>query len=212
MTAQSDFLNGETRRSATAQWYVLHCQHQKERQAAAALEERLSLLAYLPEVRRREHGQLQRVPFFPGYLFVYADLAVVARSQINALPGVVRLVAFGELPLPVPAATVEEIRLRISQINAAGPPALHDFRPGDTLRLKRGPLQGLEAIFVGSATPRERVRVLIEFLGGLRTMEVDAAQLERGAAEAPRPPRRTRGKGRSIRHDHTARGDLSPTH
>jgi hypothetical protein len=100
----------------------------------------------------------------------------------------------------------------VGELNAGGYLAAHDFRPGDTLRLKRGPFQGLEAVFVGPAAPRERVRVLIEFLGGLRTMEVEAAQLERGATAASRPPRRTRGKGRAIRRAHADPGDLSPTY
>jgi transcriptional antiterminator RfaH len=207
---QTESLLGDNRRT-TSQWYVVHCKYQKETQAAAGLEERLGLTAYLPEVRQRERGQLRCAPYFPGYLFVRADLGVVAQSQINGLPGVIRLVSFGDLPQPVPAAAVEEIRRRIDDLNASGYFAMPDFRPGDTLRLRRGPFQGLEAIFVGPATPRERVRVLIEFLGGLRTMEVDVGQLERHVAEAARPPRRTRGKGRTIRRDQSARADRSPT-
>jgi transcription antitermination factor NusG len=203
-------LIGDIQRTTT-QWYVVHCKHQKEAQAAAGLEERLSLVSYLPEVRRPERGQLRCAPFFPGYLFVCADLGVVALSQINALPGVIRLVSFGDLPQPVPAVAVEEIRRRIDDLNESSYFAAHDFRPGDMLRLKRGPFQGLEAIFLGPATPRERVRVLIEFLGGLRTMDVDAAQLERDVAEASRPPRRTRGKGRAIRRDQIIHGDRSRT-
>jgi transcriptional antiterminator RfaH len=206
---QSESLISDTQRT-TSQWYVAHCKHQKEGQAAAALRERLSLPIYLPELQRRERGQLRYSPFFPGYLFVRADLGVVALSQINALPGVLRLVAFGDLPQPVPAALVEEIRCRVGDLNANGGRVAHEFRPGDTVLLKRGPFQGLEAMFLGPTTPRERVRVLIEFLGGLRQLEVHVDQLERGQA-TPRPPRRTRGKGRTIRREHNDRGDLSST-
>jgi hypothetical protein len=52
-----------------SQWYVAHCKGLKEWQAAAALEEYLGLDVYLPELRRRFHGQVKRSPFFPGYLF-----------------------------------------------------------------------------------------------------------------------------------------------
>jgi transcription antitermination factor NusG len=207
---QLESLIGDIRHT-TSQWYVVHCKYQKEAQAAAGLKERLSLSVYLPEVRRHERGQLRCAPFFPGYLFVCADLGIVALSQINTLPGVIRLISFDDLPQPVPAVAVEEIRRRIDELNISGYFAAHDFRPGDTLRLKRGPFQGFEAIFLGPATPRERVRVLIEFLGDLRTMEVDVAQLERDAAGAARPPRRTRGKGRTIRRDQIVHGDRSPT-
>jgi transcriptional antiterminator RfaH len=187
----------------TSHWYVAHCQRLKEWQAAAVLEERLELAVYLPEVRRRGSRRVRRSPFFPGYLFVRADLRQVALSRINAMPGVLRLVAFGELPQSVPVAVIEEIRQRVDDLNARGGLPAHDFRPGETLRLKDGPLHPLEAIFVGPTDPSERVQVLIEFLGSLRKMDVDASWLERvGDAPAPWRERRTRGKGRPInRHD-----------
>jgi transcriptional antiterminator RfaH len=207
---QSKSLIGDAQHIAR-QWYVANCKHPKESQAAAALEERLGLRVYLPEVGRYMRGQVRQAPFFPGYLFVQADLRVVALSRINSLPGVLRLVAFGDLPQPVPEAVVDEIRRRVAELNASNGKIAHDFRPGDTIVLKRGPFQRLEAIFLGPTAPRERVRVLIEFLGGLRPLEVRVEQLERSQA-APRPPRRTRGQGRPIRRDHNERGDLSPTY
>ncbi len=211
MTAmQSKSLIGDGQHT-TRQWYVAHCKHQKEEEAAAALEERLGLPVYLPMVGRYARGQVRRTPFFPGYLFVQADLRVVALSRINSLQSVLRLVAFGDLPQPVPAAVVEEIRRRVAELDTGDGKVAHDFRPGDTIVLKRGPFQGLEAIFLGPTAPRERVRVLIEFLGGLRPMEVPVEQLERGQA-APHPPRRSRGKGRMIRRDHNDRGELSPAY
>jgi transcriptional antiterminator RfaH len=187
------------RQQEYSQWYVAHCKRLKERQTAAALEERLNLIVYLPEVRRRLAGHLRRAPFFPGYLFVQADLREVALSHINAVPGVLRLVAFGELPQPVPAQVVEEVRLRVDDLNAHGGPAPHSFQPGDTLRLSGGAFQGLEAVFLGPPRPSERVQVLIEFLGSLRRLELPVDQIERPSGPpAPRPERRTRGKGRAI--------------
>jgi transcriptional antiterminator RfaH len=207
---QSKSLIGDAQHT-TGQWYVAHCKHQKEQQAAVALEERLGLPVYLPVVGRYIRGQVRRAPFFPGYLFVQANLRVIALSRINSLPSVLRLVAFGDLPQPVPGAVVEEIRRRVAELNASNGTIGHGFQPGDTIVFKRGPFQGLEAIFLGPTAPRERVRVLIEFLGGLRPLEVRVEQLERGQA-APRPPRRTRGKGRMIRRDHNDHGDRSPTY
>jgi transcriptional antiterminator RfaH len=187
----------------TSHWYVAHCQRLKEWQAAAALEEHLDLAVYLPEVRRRGSRHVRRSPFFPGYLFVRADLRQVALSRINAMPGVLRLVAFGDLPQSVPVAVIEEIRQRVDDLNTHGGLPAHDFRPGETLRLKDGPLHALEAIFVGPTDPSERVQVLIEFLGSLRKMDVDASWLERaGDAPAPWRERRTRGNGRLIKRHH----------
>jgi transcriptional antiterminator RfaH len=188
--------------SEASQWYVAHCQRLKERRAAAALAEQLDLMVYLPELRRRQAGHLQRAPFFPGYLFVQADLRQVVPSRINAVPGVLRLVAFGELPLPVPAPVVEGIRQRVDQLNAQGGLIVPRLEPGQTLRLKGGMFQGLEAVFLGPLKPSERVQVLIEFLGSLRRLELPVDRVEPiGDQPTPRRERRTRGRGRPIQRN-----------
>jgi len=182
-------------------WYVVHCQPLKEWYTAAVLTDQLGLTVYLPTVLQPFRGTLQRAPLFPRYLFVQANLEAVAPSTINAAPGVVRLVAFEEVPQPVPAATMAALRRRVDQLNTQGGLPVHGFQPGDAVWLTGGPLQGLEAVFVGPLKPRERVRVLIEFLGQLREAEVQVALLEPvRAAPAPQRARRTRGKGRRIKH------------
>ncbi len=182
------------------QWYVVHCKPFKEEQVAATLEHPMGLMVYLPEVRRRFRGQLQRAPIFPRYLFVRANLQEVRLSSLNAAPGVLRLVMFGEMPQPVPVAVIEALRERVDRINDRGGLLDHQFRPGEMVRLTDGPLQGLEAIFIGPMKPSERVRVLIDFLGQLREAEVDVDLVERSGSALPlRCERRTRGRGRRIK-------------
>jgi len=185
---------------ATWQWYLVHCQRLEERFAARALADNLRLIFYLPEVCRHIRGQLRRVAFFPGYLFVQANLHEVELKDINTMPGVVRLVAFGDGPESVPAEVIEFIRQKVKVFNAAGGLTEHGFRSGDAVRLKDEPMRGLEAIFLGPMKSSERVRVLIEFLGDLRETEVKADMLERaGVGPALRRGRRTRGHGRFIK-------------
>jgi transcription antitermination factor NusG len=177
----------------------VHCQCMKERQAAAALETLLRLTVYLPEVRRRFRGQIQHTPFFPGYLFVRANFQVVDMAKINTIPGVLHLVAFDQVPQSIPTAVIDEIHAHVNELDAQGGLAAHHFRPGDTVRLKAGPLQGLEAAFLGPMIPSERVRVLIDFLGSRRQADVSVDDLESvGAASPPQQARRTRGRGRPI--------------
>src|SRR5262245_45040636 len=102
----------------TNQWYVAHCKSHKEQQAAVLLKQRFGLPVYLPQVSQSVRGELRSVPFFPGYLFVSANLYLVSVSKINALPGVLRLISFDDLPQPVPAAVIEELRSRLADLNA----------------------------------------------------------------------------------------------
>ncbi len=184
--------------SETTAWYVVYCNPCKEGHAAQALHAILGLTVYLPEMQRWQGNRVQHVPLFPRYLFVQADLQVVAISQIHTMPGVIRLVTFDEEPRPVAATVIAELRKQLDEFNARGavPPPV---QPGDTVRLKRGPLRGLEAVFLGPWLPSERVRILLDFLGGEREVLVDADMLEiADNVSAARPPRRTRGRGRRI--------------
>lgn len=182
-----------------SQWYAVQCQRLKEWQAAAALEKRLELAVFLPEIHYRIAGRVRRALFFPGYLFVQANLREVALSHINNMPGILHIVSFGELPQPIPAGVVDEIRQRVNELNAYGGQMPHGFRLGDRLRIKDGPFQGLEAAFLGPMKPSERVRILLEFLGGPRETEVMVNILERvSSSTAVDWKRRTRGKGRKI--------------
>jgi transcriptional antiterminator RfaH len=180
-------------------WYAVHCQPRKEKQVVEALRNSLGLLTYLPEADRRCHGQVERVPFFPRYLFVYADLQAVSVSRINATPGVVHMLAFGGAPTVVPPAVIATVREQLSRLQASGGLPRHPFHAGDAVRLKTGPLGGLEGMFVGPSEPRDRVRVLLEFLGRLTEIEVEPEILEETAGPLPaRRERRTRGRGRPL--------------
>jgi transcriptional antiterminator RfaH len=179
-------------------WYAAYCKPFKERYAATALADQLGLPIYLPEIKRRFRGQIRHAPFFPRYLFVWVDLQAVTLNRINNTFGVVRLVAIDDIPQPIPTSVIDMLRQRVDHFNMYGGLLNRGFRPGDTVRLKEGPLQGLEAVFVGPMKSSERVHILIDFLGRHREAEVDVDTLERAAAP-PRRERRTRGNGRHIK-------------
>jgi transcriptional antiterminator RfaH len=187
-------------RSNLPSWYVVYCRSFKEWQVAAVLEARLGLQVYIPEVKRRFRGKIQLTPFFPRYLFVAVNLQEAQLSRINTVPNVLRLLAFDELPHPVPAAVVDGIRQQVDTLNAMGGLPEHGFYPGQAVWIKQGPLRGMEAAFLGPMKPSERVQVLLEFLGQLREVEVDVDALD---STHPGPDtkleRRTRGRGRSIK-------------
>lgn len=174
-------------------WYVVHSKPRREVLAVSMLEERLRVTVYLPQVEQRYRGGLQRASLFPGYLFLHTDLERIEVSAINAVPGVIRLVASGSVPQPVPDAVMDALQQRVAQFDAQGGLPQHPYHEGDPVRLIAGPLAGLEAAFVGPMRPSERVRVLLTFLGQLQEVEVPVAMLE-----PAQRPRRTRGKGRPI--------------
>lgn len=180
-------------------WYVVHTQPRREMLVASLLEDRLHLAVFLPEIVQSTRGQKRKAPLFPGYVFVEADFAVTAPTAINTLPGVFRLVTTGERPQAVPAQEIARLREQLAQWNAQGGLPQHSFTPGQEVTIKGGPFQGLAAVFVGPMRPAQRVRVLLHFLGALSQVELPVSELETTTAAAARRPRRTRGRGRSIK-------------
>jgi transcriptional antiterminator RfaH len=175
-------------------WYVAYCQPFKERIVGSLLARQLDLNVYLPEIICLRYGREHHSVFFPRYLFVQVDLDAVPMGKISAVQGILRLISFSNGPQPLPEAVIEELRQRIGRLNEQGGPWAHGLEAGCPVRISRGPLRGLEAVFVGPVPAHDRVRVLIEFLGEQRAAEVSVDDLERGPPRA----RRTRGRGRPI--------------
>jgi transcriptional antiterminator RfaH len=185
------------------QWYTLYTKPKAEYQVATALRER-GIQTYLPETEApKAHQGRERRPFFPCYLFVKLDFETAGLSHVQWTPGLRRIVAFGDRPVPLPEEVINLIRRRLDGTNGNGRPG-HDFKPGDTLRITDGPFQGMLAIFDRPTTPAERVQVLLNILGRANRARIPATDLEkiRPEAKAPAPkwPRGTRGHGRRIKN------------
>lgn len=183
-------------------WFVVQSRPRQEVLAAAAIEVRTALDVFVPEIIETRRSRKVRRPLFPGYLFVATDPEALPLHTINKTPGVLRVVGFDGLPRAVDADVVAILRARCTQIIAEGGLPQHSYKPGDAVRVTDGPLAGLEGVFQGPMTPAERVHVLLTFLRQSQTVEIPLDQLERVANPIePRPPRRTRGKGRRVRSD-----------
>lgn len=185
------------------QWYTIHTKPNAEYQVATFLHKR-DIQIYLPEMKspRGRQGQITK-PFFPCYLFARVDFEVTGIAQVQWTPGLRRIVTFDDHPVPLSDDVISLIQSRLGASGAAGSRlATHDFRPGETVQIMHGPLQGMLAVFDGPSTPSERVQVLLSFLGQISRAQVSVAELKRvpSTPETPisRRPRRTRGRGRYI--------------
>jgi transcription elongation factor/antiterminator RfaH len=190
--------------SRMEQWYTLYTKPNAEYQVAASLQKR-EIQTYLPEIEIvKDRRGRDRKPFFPCYLFIKADWGVVGLSHVRWTPGLRRIVAFDDWPLPLSDEVINLIRRKLDGLNAAGGQPVHNFHPGDTVRITNGPLQSMLAIFEGLTTPAQRVRVLLTFLGHARRASVPVTDLEKAPSGAevsvPKRPRRTRGQGRRIKN------------
>src|SRR5262245_2739772 len=132
---------------------------------------------YTPRLREQRVLRGRRVevspPLFPGYAFVAIELQWHAARWS---PGVARIVMDGVQPACVPNAVIDEIRAREVRglIELPKPPRV---RPGDAVRILRGPFAGKLAIYAGMK-PRARVEVLLALLGSSQRVTVAADAVE----------------------------------
>ena len=175
-------------------WYVVFTKPQKELQVASLLEGKKQLTVFLPEVYQKYRGKLQLRPLFPRYLFVQIDLEELETGVVNYTPGVIRLVSADEKPLPLSNEVIEAIREEVERLNAQGGLPSEHYDEGEVVRLRSGPLAGLEAVFVKHLPARDRAIVLLNFLGQANQIEIDISEIE------PKRRRGTRGRGRKIRY------------
>lgn len=180
-------------------WYAVHCKVGKEYCVNAILRSQFGMNTYLPE-SRVTHGKGNRLrPFFPGYLFIQTNFEKFGINDINFCTGVKHIVSYDGKPQPIPHPIIDEIRERLERLNSSGGIYSYKFQPGEQVRVKDGPLEGLEAVFMSTAKPSERATILLVFFGHLRKVQIEANTLE-SAQRFPKElkKRYTRGNGRKI--------------
>ncbi len=160
-------------------WYVLHTKSRHENTAFEGLTKK-RLEAFLPKVkmrsRRRDRKVMIRVPLFPGYLFVRTDLHPREHLEIVKTAGVVRLIGTHGGPVPVPAETVESLKIMVATDLPVETGAR--LRSGDRVMVVEGPFSGVTGTFV-RYKGLGRVVVHIEALGRYAAAEVGEEDVER---------------------------------
>lgn len=156
-------------------WYALYTKPHKERQVSNLLQEE-GIETYLPTVRRkiRRRDRPDRVVYFPCYLFARIDFQVTPRSSIAWMPGMRRIVTFGEKPAVVADQLVDLIRRRLGDIEEV---SYGRLKQGDRVRITAGPLRDLEAVFDRPLSSADRVRVLLDVMGRMTPADIDYSDI-----------------------------------
>ena len=162
--------------SPRGDWCAIHTRHQHEKSVAALLS-RQGFEVFLPTydtVRRWSDRKKQiTLPLFPGYLFAVDEAR--RRLQVLSTPGVHIILTSGKVPAVIPNEEIAAIRRVVESPLRVEP---HRFlKRGDAVRIKSGPLAGLEGI-VSREKDSFRVVLSIELLGQSAAVEIDASSIE----------------------------------
>ncbi|MBL9153491.1 MAG: hypothetical protein JNK37_13440 [Verrucomicrobiales bacterium] len=158
-----------------AGWHVIRAKPKAEHLAAASLARLAGVTPYCPRIRFEKATRRGRVWFvealFPGYLFARFDPGESLRA-VQSSPQVTGAVHFGSgLPALEPAL-IESMMAEFPPTAPREVAAGIDPEPGDTVEIVEGALAGWTALVRQVLPGRERVRILLDWLGQTREVEV----------------------------------------
>lgn len=156
-------------------WQVAYVVTRHEKAVAQELNRR-SVECFLPTYHATHYWNKRRalveLPLFASYVFVRMNRH--ERLRVLQVPAVVQLVTFNGVPASIPAEEIDALRAAV-RMGRAQPHAY--FSLGDRLRIKAGPLKGLEGILVREKNA-SRMIVNVDFISRSVSVELEPNDLE----------------------------------
>jgi len=159
-----------------AHWYALYTKPHKEQQVHDLLQQR-GFSVFLPRLQLFKKGRVVQTkePLFPCYLFANFNLHETGLYPVQWTQGLRCVVSFCGEPAIVDDTIIDFIKKQASTMLSSEPSR---FKPGDYVRITKGPFKDLAAVFDGKLSASGRVRVLLRVLGQDARCDVDEDWLE----------------------------------
>lgn len=156
-------------------WCAAYTVARHEKVVAERLKGRF-VESFLPLYRSVHYWKKRRaeleLPLFPSYVFI----RISAANRLAALqvPGIVQIVSCHGAPVVVPDEEIERLRMAL-QLRKSEP---FPYLPaGNRIRIKAGPLQGLEGVVVRHNN-QARIVVSVDFIQRSTAVELWPEDLE----------------------------------
>ena len=159
----------------TAHWYLLQTKFKQENKAAEELrQQNISVFLPLCKLEKIIRGSkvIKEEPLFSRYLFAWLDVENTNWTSVRSTRGISNFVAFGNGPAIVDQAIINELR----QIDLL--PKEPYFKMGEKVRVVRGSLKGLSAIYQ-TADGLSRACILLEFMQQNQYLSIDNQLIEK---------------------------------
>ncbi len=161
-----------TNTSPDLSWFCLRSQPSRQNVAAAHLRS-FGVEVFNPHMRLRKATRLgvmwRSEPLFPNYLFAKFSL-VESQRRIRYAFGVADIVRFGSTPRIVGEREIADLQMQWGPAEEFT--IERRVKPGDVVKLSGRLFHGVEAEVLCLLPARQRVKVLIDFLGGPKETEV----------------------------------------
>jgi transcriptional antiterminator RfaH len=145
-------------------WYVIHTKPKQENRTYANLQA-WGIKTFSPLLKERQYkphssqSSYVNKPLFPQYLFAQFN-AEALLHKICFTRGVHNVVSFGGKPVPLDDEVIECLKVRVDEDGFVKPS--EEFRPGDKVVIKDGPLKEIAGALERDLRDHERVLILLE--------------------------------------------------
>lgn len=159
-------------------WYCVRSKVKRERVAASTLAQLEGVEVFCPHIRKRKRTRRGLCWFedamFPGYLFARFDFGKQFR-EVSYACGVTGIVHFGDRYAKLPDGLIDSLKTDMNSDETAV--ADEKLVEGDRVAVAEGAFSGLLAVVTGMSSGKDRVRVLLDFLGRQVDTELSSSNL-----------------------------------
>ena len=158
-------------------WHAVYTRHQHEKSVARSLAQKefdVFLPLYRVIHRWKDRTKDISLPLFPCYVFLRGNID--RRLDLLTTPGVNYVLSTGGQPAQIAEREMDAIRLVVESNLAAEPYPF--LRCGDRVRIRSGPLTGIEGILIRKKTSL-RLVLSVTLLERSVAVEVDGINVER---------------------------------
>lgn len=147
-------------------WFCLRTQTKREHIAVAHIAKESDFQTFCPRVRFQRLTARGKVWFteamFPGYLFARFDWEKDLR-RVNSMLGISGVLHFGEYYPSIAESFIEDLRGHLDESDLKV--FANAMEVGDTVTVSEGPMMGFDAVVTQLLPAKDRVRILLDFLG-----------------------------------------------
>ena len=165
--------------AARVSWFAVYVRSRHEFTVQQQLSN-FNIENFLPSVERlqrwKDRKKLVTFPLFPGYVFVHIEARKDAFLSVLKLPGVVKFLSLRPGPPdPVPDEQIQGLKNLLASGKDIEP--YHYLKQGQRVRIKWGPLAGVEGVLV-QKRGQQMLVLAIDILQQGASVRIDAADVE----------------------------------
>ncbi len=158
-------------------WFVLYTRSRHEKFVEKALAQK-GIESFTPTVflRRKWSDRVKFIeqPYFKGYCF--ARFSLKDKNRVVAQQGIVNIVHFKDEYVPIPDSVIESLKILTKNKIEIDPYPY--FEIGERIRVKNGPLRGVEGYIIEKRKNNTALAVSVEAIKASIRCIVDAGDVE----------------------------------